>query len=86
MDESTPCKNNPLGVKGVGELGTIGATPAVVKAAICVVRSTAMSRVSIAAIWVVVRAATSAPTIMCSHSTHALVLGLEVSCAPPTRL
>ena len=32
MDESTPCKNNPLGVKGVGELGTIGATPAVVNA------------------------------------------------------
>ena len=34
MDESTPCKNNPLGVKGVGELGTIGATPAVVNAVI----------------------------------------------------
>jgi len=32
MDESTPCRNNPLGVKGVGELGTIGATPAVVNA------------------------------------------------------
>jgi carbon-monoxide dehydrogenase large subunit len=32
MDQSTPCKNNPLGVKGVGELGTIGATPAVVNA------------------------------------------------------
>jgi len=32
MDESTPCANNPLGVKGVGELGTIGATPAVVNA------------------------------------------------------
>ena len=32
MDESTPCKNNRLGVKGVGELGTIGATPAVVNA------------------------------------------------------
>ncbi len=32
MDESTPCKNNLLGVKGVGELGTIGATPAVVNA------------------------------------------------------
>jgi carbon-monoxide dehydrogenase large subunit len=32
MDESTPCLNNPLGVKGVGELGTIGATPAVVNA------------------------------------------------------
>jgi carbon-monoxide dehydrogenase large subunit len=32
MDESTLCKNNPMGVKGVGELGTIGATPAVVNA------------------------------------------------------
>jgi aerobic carbon-monoxide dehydrogenase large subunit len=32
MDLSTPCKNNPLGVKGVGELGTIGAGPTVVNA------------------------------------------------------
>ncbi len=32
MDESTPCKNNRLGVKGVGELGTIGATPSVMNA------------------------------------------------------
>lgn len=32
MDESTPCLNNPLGVKGVGELGTIGAVPTVVNA------------------------------------------------------
>ena len=32
MDESTPCLNNTMGVKGVGELGTIGATPAVVNA------------------------------------------------------
>jgi aerobic carbon-monoxide dehydrogenase large subunit len=32
MDQSIPCRNNPLGVKGVGELGTIGATPAVVNA------------------------------------------------------
>ena len=32
MDESTPCKNNRLGTKGVGELGTIGATPAVMNA------------------------------------------------------
>jgi aerobic carbon-monoxide dehydrogenase large subunit len=32
MDTSTPCKNNLLGVKGVGELGTIGATPALVNA------------------------------------------------------
>jgi carbon-monoxide dehydrogenase large subunit len=34
LDQSTPCLNNPLGVKGVGELGTIGATPAVVNAVI----------------------------------------------------
>ena len=34
MDESSPCLTNPMGVKGVGELGTIGATPAVVNAVI----------------------------------------------------
>jgi aerobic carbon-monoxide dehydrogenase large subunit len=34
MNESIHCLNNPLGVKGVGELGTIGATPAVVNAVI----------------------------------------------------
>lgn len=32
MDESTPCLTNTLGVKGVGELGTIGAGPSVVNA------------------------------------------------------
>ena len=32
MDQSTPCKTNLLGIKGVGELGTIGATPSVVNA------------------------------------------------------
>ena len=34
FDTSVPCKTNPLGVKGVGELGTIGATPTVVTAVI----------------------------------------------------
>ncbi len=34
MDESIPCRNNELGIKGVGELGTIGATPAVVNAVV----------------------------------------------------
>ena len=34
LDQSTPCQNNPLGAKGVGELGTIGATPAVVNAVV----------------------------------------------------
>lgn len=34
LDTTIPCKNNRLGVKGVGELGTIGATPAVVNAVV----------------------------------------------------
>jgi carbon-monoxide dehydrogenase large subunit len=34
MDESTPCRNNAFGMKGVGELGTIGSTPAVVNAVV----------------------------------------------------
>jgi carbon-monoxide dehydrogenase large subunit len=34
FDTSIPCKTNVLGVKGVGELGTIGATPAVVNAVV----------------------------------------------------
>jgi carbon-monoxide dehydrogenase large subunit len=34
LDTSIPSKNNPLGVKGVGELGTIGATPAAVNAVV----------------------------------------------------
>jgi carbon-monoxide dehydrogenase large subunit len=32
FDTSIPCLLNPLGVKGVGELGTIGATPAAMNA------------------------------------------------------
>ena len=32
FDESVPCKTNLLGVKGCGEIGTIGAVPAVVHA------------------------------------------------------
>ena len=34
MDTSTPCKNNPLGVKGVGEAGTIGCSPAIVNSVV----------------------------------------------------
>ena len=32
FDESIPCKTNLLGVKGCGEIGTIGAVPATVHA------------------------------------------------------
>ena len=34
FDQSVPCLTNSLGSKGVGELGTIGATPAVVNAVV----------------------------------------------------
>jgi carbon-monoxide dehydrogenase large subunit len=44
MDTSVPCRNNPLGVKGVGELGTIGAGPSVVNAV-----ADALSRAGMAA-------------------------------------
>ena len=37
-DETTPCKINPLGAKGVGELGTVGGTPTVVNALIDALR------------------------------------------------
>jgi carbon-monoxide dehydrogenase large subunit len=32
--EEIPCKTNPLGVKGIGESGTIGAPPTVINALI----------------------------------------------------
>lgn len=38
-DEATPSTNNILGVKGVGELGTIGATPVVVNAVLDALRT-----------------------------------------------
>lgn len=37
-DESQPCRINPLGAKGVGELGTVGATPTVINAVIDALR------------------------------------------------
>ena len=37
-DESSPCKVNPLGAKGVGELGTVGGTPTVINAIIDALR------------------------------------------------
>jgi carbon-monoxide dehydrogenase large subunit len=37
-DETTPCKINPLGAKGVGELGTVGGTPTVINAVLDAVR------------------------------------------------
>ncbi len=44
FDTSIPCTTNPLGVKGVGELGTIGATPTVVTAVIDALASKGLGR------------------------------------------
>jgi carbon-monoxide dehydrogenase large subunit len=44
FDTSVPCKNNALGAKGVGELGTIGGTPVVVNAVIDALDSAGQGR------------------------------------------
>ncbi|MFO1288726.1 MAG: xanthine dehydrogenase family protein molybdopterin-binding subunit [Rubrivivax sp.] len=44
FDESVPCLTNVLGAKGVGELGTIGATPAVVNAVVDAIASAGLGR------------------------------------------
>ncbi|HZF79308.1 MAG TPA: molybdopterin cofactor-binding domain-containing protein, partial [Rubrivivax sp.] len=44
FDESVPCLTNGLGAKGVGELGTIGATPAVVNAVVDALASQGLAR------------------------------------------
>ena len=43
FDQSVPCLTNVLGVKGVGELGTIGATPAVVNAVVDALQAAGLS-------------------------------------------
>ena len=44
FDQSVPCLTNTLGAKGVGELGTIGATPAVVNAVVDAIACTGLGR------------------------------------------
>jgi len=44
FDTSIPCVTNLLGVKGVGELGTIGATPATVNAVVDALAHTGLGR------------------------------------------
>jgi aerobic carbon-monoxide dehydrogenase large subunit len=44
FDESVPCLTNVLGAKGVGELGTIGATPAVVNAVVDAIAAAGQGR------------------------------------------
>jgi len=63
-DESTPCKINPLGAKGVGELGTVGGTPTIVNAVIDALRPLGVSHLDMPAtserVWQAIRAARGA--------------------------
>jgi len=63
-DESSPCKINPLGAKGVGELGTVGSTPTVVNAVIDALRPLGVTDIAMPAtperVWRAIREAKSA--------------------------
>jgi carbon-monoxide dehydrogenase large subunit len=47
--EEVPCKTNPIGVKGIGESGTIGAPPAVMNAIIDALSSLGIDRIDMPA-------------------------------------
>jgi carbon-monoxide dehydrogenase large subunit len=48
-DESSPCRINPLGAKGVGELGTVGATPTVINAVLDALRPVGVTDIAMPA-------------------------------------
>jgi carbon-monoxide dehydrogenase large subunit len=61
---NVPCRTNPVGVKGVGESGTIGAPPAVMNAVIDALRPLGINHVDMPAtaprIWAAIKAAEAA--------------------------
>jgi carbon-monoxide dehydrogenase large subunit len=63
-DESQPCKINPLGAKGVGELGTVGATPTVINAIVDALRPLGVTDIAMPAtperVWRAIRDARKA--------------------------
>lgn len=63
-DESSPCKINPLGAKGVGELGTVGGTPTVINALIDALRPLGVTHVEMPAtserVWRAIKEAAAA--------------------------
>ena len=44
-----PCKTNPLGVKGIGESGTIGAPPTIINALIDALKPLGVDRIDMPA-------------------------------------
>lgn len=63
-DETTPCKINPLGAKGVGELGTVGGTPTVINALVDALRPLGVKNIEMPAtperVWRAMREAKAA--------------------------
>jgi aerobic carbon-monoxide dehydrogenase large subunit len=63
-DESSPCQINPLGAKGVGELGTVGGTPTVINALLDALRPLGVKTIEMPAtperVWLAIRAAQGA--------------------------
>jgi len=47
--EEVPCKTNPLGVKGIGESGTIGAPPTIINAIIDALRPLGVDQIDMPA-------------------------------------
>jgi aerobic carbon-monoxide dehydrogenase large subunit len=47
--EEVPCKTNPLGIKGIGESGTIGAPPAIINAVIDALRPLGVEQIDMPA-------------------------------------
>jgi carbon-monoxide dehydrogenase large subunit len=62
--EEVPCKTNPLGVKGIGESGTIGAPPTVINAVIDALAPLGVDRIDMPAtpsrVWETISRAKSA--------------------------
>jgi carbon-monoxide dehydrogenase large subunit len=65
LDESQPCTHNPLGAKGCGEAGTIGAPAAIVAAVLDALRPLGVSDVEMPLtperVWRAIQAAKSEP-------------------------
>jgi carbon-monoxide dehydrogenase large subunit len=63
--EEIPCKTNPLGVKGVGESGTIGSPPTVINAVLDALRPLGVKDIGMPAspsrVWQAIHSAQSAP-------------------------
>jgi carbon-monoxide dehydrogenase large subunit len=61
IDQSEPCKTNPLGVKGCGESGTVAATPTIINALLDALRPLGVKQVEMPAtpfaIWSAIQAA-----------------------------